>query len=332
MSDNVLDFNKEVGSSESNTFRLKKLKSYYQSGKEMEAVSLNNELVDKVMTNYVIAKEIISNLSWQEKLRCKRVCSTWYSAVKALKREQLSPADFTVEFKHKADKTQMTIQKSCQFCTEPLIVFMFTNISGFSKAVKCKNIFPCPCHIPCDYEHLVLDVVHQSTCQPKDCMLGIKSSYISYMPLPKSITKDFTLTHLEENPVTAGLYIPVIPNIKSHIIKLKCNTTLQHDFCSAIDTILTDQVIKGLVVFVTDKHLLNTVEDIVFLNYVKEVKHRMEQELFREAFPDTRIIGCYGNGELGVNHPERPVPEWPINKRSRLYSGPQFGVIYSYST
>lgn len=63
-------------------------------------------------------------------------------------------------------------------------------------------------------------------------------------------------------------------------------------------------------------------------------KHELEQQYFRMAFPNTRLVGCYGNGELGVNHPARPdLEESPKSvKRHRRDPGPQYGLMYSYST
>lgn len=66
----------------------------------------------------------------------------------------------------------------------------------------------------------------------------------------------------------------------------------------------------------------------------RDQKHVLEQDYFRAAFPNTTIVGCYGNGELGVHHPERPQPEQPPRaiKRHRGDPGPQYGIMYSYST
>lgn len=67
----------------------------------------------------------------------------------------------------------------------------------------------------------------------------------------------------------------------------------------------------------------------------RDLKHKLEQDCFRAEFPNTPIVGCYGNGELGLNHPAKPEPEPELTntvKRHRRDPGPQFGIMYSYST
>ena len=66
----------------------------------------------------------------------------------------------------------------------------------------------------------------------------------------------------------------------------------------------------------------------------RDQKHTYEQNCFRAAFPNTRIIGCYGNGELGHNHPEKPQKDTvsDLVKRQRLDCPNQFDIVYSYST
>ncbi|CAG4950002.1 unnamed protein product [Colias eurytheme] len=406
--------------------------------RENQIIPCENEMVEKVVTNYVIAKQILSNLSWQERMLYQHVCSTWHSAIKALKKEQLNPSDFMIHFSNSGGKVLFKLKQSSNFHSEPLVVFIFMNISAASKFTKCQNITPSPCFTPCEKEHLAVDVIQKFSCAPKDCMLAAKAHCVSYMPLPTAKTKDGTITRLSSQAFIGGLYLPVIPNVQFHKINLKTNSTMQQEFYTAIDNIVIDQVIKGVLVFVTDKHLLQSVEDIVFLNHIKDVqpdipyalggcicedtlcdsddishivnsttpseavsdnlisigiftvpkapeknecnfnmfsvilessewdkakiqssikqfakdvpqyehsaclrlscigrdrRHKFEQDCFRAAFPSTCLTGCYGNGELGVNHPEKPTPEWPKNiKRTRMDSGPQFGIIYSYST
>lgn len=73
----------------------------------------------------------------------------------------------------------------------------------------------------------------------------------------------------------------------------------------------------------------------------RDNKDEFEQHCFRAVFPNTRLIGCFGNGELGVNHPIRtdqfdPIPfskSYSVGtKRYRREPGPRFDVMYSYST
>lgn len=66
----------------------------------------------------------------------------------------------------------------------------------------------------------------------------------------------------------------------------------------------------------------------------RDGKHSYEQNFFRAAFPTTRLVGCYGNGELGINLPERAQPESRAGtvKRHRADPGPEYGIMYSYAT
>lgn len=117
----------------------------------------------------------------------------------------------------------------------------------------------------------MIDVVHKFSSAPNDCMNIVRSDYITYMPLPQSVTYKHTITHLKSHPFIGGLYIPVIPDVKYHTINIKSNGNMQDDFYSKVDEIATDRTFKGVLVYVTDKFLLRSVEDIVFLNYLKDV-------------------------------------------------------------
>lgn len=65
----------------------------------------------------------------------------------------------------------------------------------------------------------------------------------------------------------------------------------------------------------------------------RDQKHALEQDYFRAAFPHTPLIGCYGNGELGISHPPRPQPADPPRSVKRHRRNPrQQGIMYSYST
>ncbi|XP_026499245.1 uncharacterized protein LOC113403041 [Vanessa tameamea] len=408
--------------------------------RQEEPLKCSSNLIDKVILNYIIVKEILSNLSWQDKLLCELVCTTWNSAVQTLRREQLGPGDFVTDFRTHSLTCGTVYKQSGKFHNNPLVVMAFVNTSGFNMSCQCKLIKPSPCLRPCKKEHCLIDVVHKISCAPKDCMNIIRSDYTTYMPLPQSVTFEHTLTNLKSHPFIGGLYIPVIPDVKFHTINLKSNGNMQDDFYNTVDEIAKERTFKGVLVYVTDKYLLRSVEDIVFLNYLKDVqpnvpyalggciiedtifeqrdidgivdavnkgndfisenlisiglftipkespcneynfdmysfilessdwtkakiqqainefskkvpkfeysvviklscvgrdqKHKWEQECFRAVFPNTRIIGCFGNGEIGVNHPTRPPPVVPTNcvKRHRRDSGPQFGIVYSYST
>ncbi|XP_045766911.1 uncharacterized protein LOC123868421 [Maniola jurtina] len=409
--------------------------------REVETLTCSSELIDKVVLNYIIAKKILSNLSWQDKLLCKQVCSTWHSAVQALRREQLGPVDFLLNLHSQTVLTWAVLKKSGEFSTEPLVVMTFVSASGLDMTCRCRFIEPTLCFDPeCQSDHSLLDALQIYTSGPKKCMNTIRTDYLSYMPLPTSVTYEHTFLHMKFDPYMVGVFIPVIPDVKFHTINIKCIDNMQQEFYDVVREIANDRIFKGIFVYVTDKYLLHSVEDIVFLNHFKEVqpdipyaiggciiedafeqpdiangvieaineyreffsenlisisvftvpksplsnefnfdmyslvldssywskekiqqginefskrvpqfeysvaiklacvgrdkKHKWEQDCFRAVFPNTRIVGCYGNGELGVDHPPKPPEESPHSsaKRHCRSSGPQFGIVYSYSS
>uniref|UniRef100_A0A2A4K2U2 ABC transporter domain-containing protein n=1 Tax=Heliothis virescens TaxID=7102 RepID=A0A2A4K2U2_HELVI len=288
-----------------------------------------------------------------------------------------------------------------------------------------------------------LDVVKNLVVAPKSCMLGVKACYTSYMPLRDSVTYKHCVSMKfgRASAFIGGLYIPVIPNVEFHVINIKSLDDIPGTFIKTVDKLAETRYVKGALVFVNESFILHSVEDIVFLNYLKDVqpdvpyalggclvedtvsdnedmnfmieavnaskvpmsenivsiglftvpknlnsqadacnfdvfslileshdwskakvetainefarkvphfthsvvikmscvgrdsKHEFEQNFFRTAFPNTRLVGCYGNGELGINRPERPPPEPRSSnvKRQRAES-PQYGLMYSYST
>ncbi|XP_059053809.1 uncharacterized protein LOC131848069 isoform X2 [Achroia grisella] len=277
-------------------------------------------------------------------------------------------------------------------------------------------------------------------------MLIVRASHLSYLPLlksptfGKSITYDLMFRGLY--PTISGLYIPTIPDVKYQVINIKSNSDLEKAFYYEVREESKDNIFKGVIVYVTEKYLLHSVEDFHYLNYFREVqpdipyalggcivedsiydkndiklnidcvntgdyfvsenlisigifsvpksiintegekcsfdmyslviestdwhktkiqkvinefanrvpqfehsvvlklscvgrdkRHEMEQSYFRAAFPNTPLIGCYGNGEIGINHPARlVVEEPPSRKRQRRDPAPQLGIVYSYST
>lgn len=120
--------------------------------RDIEPVKCSKEVIDKVVTNYIIVKQILSNLSWQEKSLCKQVCTTWHSAVQALRREQLSPVDFMMDL-HSQSLNRAVLKKSGSFCNEPLVVMTFVKCSGLDMSCPCKMIQPSPCAVPCAADH-----------------------------------------------------------------------------------------------------------------------------------------------------------------------------------
>lgn len=121
--------------------------------RDVEPLVCDNSLLDNITANYVIAKKIISNLTWQDKLLCKHVCSMWHSAVHTLQKEQLTPADFAISLRFSSIKNGIKFLKSSNFYTEPLAVFVFTNRSGFITSSRCESLVPSPCEPACEKEH-----------------------------------------------------------------------------------------------------------------------------------------------------------------------------------
>ncbi|XP_075978848.1 uncharacterized protein LOC142978334 [Anticarsia gemmatalis] len=412
--------------------------------RDVEPLDCDQSLLNKITTNYVIAKKIISNLTWQDKSLCKHVCSMWHSAVLALQKEQLVPVDFAISLRLCNIKNGIRFLKSSNFYTEPLAVFAFTNRIGYVTGSQCESLVPPPCEPACEKQHYLIDMIQQQVTSPKNCMLTMQACYLSYMPLPHSETWENAIRHkmfLETHPFIGGIYIPAIPNVEFTIINIKSVSKIQEDFYNVVNKLAETHYIKGVLVYVNDSFLLHSVEEIIFLNHFKKVqpdvpyalggcivedtisdqndindaidginmgkdftsenlisigmfsvpknipqdelsnfsmysfilessdwskakmqasinkfsksvphfehsvaikmscvgrdqKHEWEQQYFRIAFPTTRIVGCYGNGELGVNNPARSVTEdSPTSvKRHCRDPGPQYGVMYSYST
>ncbi|CAH0584368.1 unnamed protein product [Chrysodeixis includens] len=412
--------------------------------RDIEQIPCDENLLEKVTSNYVIVKTIISNLSWQNKLMCKNVCTMWKAVVDTLQREQIGPCDFAVNLRLSYIRNGVKLNISDNVYTEPLAVFVFANASGFTVSRKCAMLVPCPCDPPCPKKHQLVDMVRHHLVSPKNCGLTIKACYLSYMPLAQSITYPH-LVHRQKfgraAAIIAGIYIPVVRGVEYRVINVKSLADIKATFYDVIDEIAQTRIIKGALVFVNESFLLHAVEDIVFLNYLtdaqpnvpyalggcivedtlskpkdiivsidgvnegieratenlisigvfsvpkvenkadpecqfdmyslilestdwskpkietvvnefskkiphfehsvvlkmscvgRDQKHDYEQNCFRAAFPHTRLIGCYGNGELGTNHPTRPPAiVRPNTKRHRRDPGPQFGIMYSYSS
>ncbi|CAB3238029.1 unnamed protein product [Arctia plantaginis] len=419
--------------------------------RDVEPSTCDSTLLENVTANYVIAKKIISNLTWQDKSLCKHVCSMWHSAVNSIKREQLWPTDFSVCMRMNSIEYGIKLLKSGNFYTEPLAVLVFTNRTAFIAATRCESLIFHPCEPACEKEHYLIDVIQREVAAPKNCMVTVKGCFVSYLPLPQTSTYKNTIRHamlLDPDPFLSGISIPAIPNVKFTVINMASVNLIKENFFDVVDKLAETHYIKGALVFANDSYLLHSVEDIIFLNHFKNVqpnvpfamggcivedtitdqadithvinglnrgkdfisrnlisialfsvprdmeqdqncnfdmfslilessdwskpkiqscinkfsksipcfehsvaikfscvgrdqKHELEQQYFRAAFPNTRLIGCYGNGELGINHPVRndlTDPEEPPKalkigaKRHRRDPGPQFGLMYSYST
>lgn len=415
--------------------------------REVEEVVCNNNLKENVMNNYIVVRRILSNLSWQDKMLCKHVCKTWRAAIISLQKEQLCPSDFVVDMHLTRIKHGFKFKHSVDFYTEPLVVFTFVNETGVGAANKCMVLLPSPCDPPCEREHCLYDYVQNKVSAPKDCMLTVRACYLSYRPLAQSCTYEYTVTNHALRrmfPFIGGVFIPVIPDVKFHVIHVKPSTDIQLEFYDVLTNLAKDRIFKGVLVYVTEKFILQSfIEECTYLNYFKEIqpdvpyalggciiedtlelsdtnqvvecqhsfssdedncfvsenlisigmftvpkytsssedknnfdmyslviespdwskpkiertieefskkvprfehsialklacvgrdqKHDVEEDFFRAQFPNTRIVGCFGNGELGINHPTRPPAETPPTKRNRQ-TPPPLGILYSYST
>lgn len=118
----------------------------------------------------------------------------------------------------------------------------------------------------------VLDAVQKIMSAPKDCMNTVRSDFMSYMSLPNSPTYELAITNLRirYHYYMVGLFIPVIPDVKFHTINIK-SSDMHTEFYDVVQNIARDRIFKGILVYVTDKYLLHSVEDIIFLNHIKEL-------------------------------------------------------------
>ncbi|CAG9088261.1 unnamed protein product [Plutella xylostella] len=420
--------------------------------RELQPLTCDARLVEQVASNYIIVKRMLGHLPWQDQMICKSVCKMWCDAVQALQRELQGPVDFVYEVVEDVDSGML--KSSGSFSKEPMAVIVFTNFGGFCKMGNCTLMSPRPCMPACSEVHWMLDFLDQELCFPKDCDLIVRASYLCYMPLASSpssaytINRDMMTTTL---PFICGIYIPKIPNVQYEVVNIKTNSDMKMDFFDVVDRISSTRTFKGILVFVTDKYMLNSIDDITFLNHFKKVqpetpyalggciiedtmfdrrdlsffinnvntdvlhrdafisenvvsvcmftvpktqemqdsgsgcngnfemfsliiessdwskpkilsaikefaenidhfehslvfklscigrdeRHDFEQKSFRTHFPTTPLIGCYGNGELGVNHPPRPEPKPKpsantVKRQKRLIA--ELGLMYSYST
>lgn len=109
-------------------------------------IECDEQVLVKIISNYLIVKKIICNLSWQEQLLCKFVCRMWCDAVRTLQRELLSPEEFVVTDLH---AKSVQYKASNIFTTEPLAIINFANLSAFNTLIECKkfsSITRCTCN------------------------------------------------------------------------------------------------------------------------------------------------------------------------------------------
>lgn len=123
----------------------------------------------------------------------------------------------------------------------------------------------------------MIDVIQREAAAPKNCTLTVTSNYLTYMPVPQVSTFPYTRRrhHMRPVPFIGGISIPVLPNVEFHVINIKQKNRntfdIQKDFYDVIDKLVPTRVFKGVLVYVTEKYILQSVEDIIFLNYLKEV-------------------------------------------------------------
>lgn len=124
----------------------------------------------------------------------------------------------------------------------------------------------------------VLDVVHQRVCAPKDCMLTVVTSFLTFMPLPTSVTYSNFLCHYHNqgiSPFVGGVYIPAIPNVQFHVLNIKQknrNTmNFQADFYDVVEKLAETRIFKGVLVYATEYYILQSFEGVMLLNYFKQL-------------------------------------------------------------
>ncbi|KAJ8713553.1 hypothetical protein PYW07_013923 [Mythimna separata] len=465
MEDDSASFSDEVEVADVRNFRCAKLglparMAAFLNNEELqrdcEQIPCDQDLLEDIAGNYIIVKKILSYLPWQDKLMCKNVCSMWRSAINTLRKEQLAVTDFAISMRISHIKNGISLIQSDCFYNEPLAVLAFANISGFTITAVCEALLTNPCDPPCDKDHnhfvSVLDVVKNLVVMPKKCMIAVKASAMSYMPTAYTPTNKYTITRMygKNSPFIGGIFIPVIPNVQFDIITVKTLPDIRGKFIKTMDKLSETRYVKGALVFVNGSFILQSVDDIVFLNYLKNLqpdypfalggcivedtvsdnedmstlidginnckdllsfnlvsvgiftvpknfeelrtetgvhfemyslildsgcwakgrmeaainefskcvprfehsvvvkmscvgrdsKHDYEQNLFRTAFPNTRLVGCYGNGELGISKPERlrtdPRPSGLKRYRPEPPPAPKkkfgFSLMYSYAS
>lgn len=105
-------------------------------------------------------------------------------------------------------------------------------------------------------------------------MVTVKGGLMSYLPLRQSPTYKNTITYrklLDPDPFLCGICIPVIPNVKFTVINLKNIAAIKEKFFDVVDKIAKTHYVKGALIFANDSYILHSVEDIIFLNYFKDV-------------------------------------------------------------
>lgn len=120
-----------------------------------ETLDCPEELIEQIFSNYVIVKNIIKHLPWQDKLVCKHVCTLWTNTITTLFKEQLRQVDFSINLTMSAIKKGIVLKKSGEFLNIPLCALVFCNTAALNEyaTAKCEALLPHPCSPPCEKEH-----------------------------------------------------------------------------------------------------------------------------------------------------------------------------------
>lgn len=68
-------------------------------------------------------------------------------------------------------------------------------------------------------------------------------------------------------PFISGMVLPKLPDINYQVLNIKLEYSFNRDFCEPVNKILETDELIGILIFVTDKYLLHSVEDVALLNY-----------------------------------------------------------------
>ncbi|XP_041980422.1 uncharacterized protein LOC121734075 [Aricia agestis] len=231
----------------------------------VDSIQCNQDLVEKVIYNYLIVKRILKNLYWQDLMVCKHVCKTWHAAIKSLALECRGPREFGIIFK----PGRSEFIKSGNLNVRPLLVLTFICVKYKEIMIReCKSIVPKTCQPSCGEYHCFLDIVDKFTNAPKDCMITVicKKSEDRFIPLP-----------VEDVPYNSyfvsGLYIPIIPQVRCRRIIIRP----EHPFhclsiTSSIDRIVAkNEIFKGVIVFASNDMFGNALNSTVS-EHLKEVQ------------------------------------------------------------
>lgn len=123
--------------------------------RDTEIIDCDKDIIEKVFNNYVIVRNIIKHLPWQDKFVCRSVCTLWKSTVLALGKEQLRQVDFSINLSINAVKKGIILKKSGEFLNLPLCALVFCNAAAINDygTAKCLALLPHPCSPPCEKEH-----------------------------------------------------------------------------------------------------------------------------------------------------------------------------------